>query len=205
MNETPDTSTTENQKNKITLGFLTSWALGILFLLTALATLFQPGTLGMGLASLLIAALLLPPARQFIHKKTGKSLSTGVRVVLFFVLLFSGAASLSGSQLQSNNVHVAQSSAAQGETPPKGLIVQEFNLESGAYGSGKIVGTLKNTTGRSYGYVQIEFGLFDDEGNTVGSTLANINNLDADSTWKFEAPVFNATATQAQVKNITSF
>lgn len=193
------------EKQKITLGFITSWGLGVLFLLSGLAGLFKPDAIGMGVANLMIAALLLPPMRQFVHQKTGKSLSTGVRVVLFFVLLFGGAMSISGTHQQFDGVEVAQNTTAQKKATPKGLIVQEFTLERGAYGTGKIVGTLKNTTGRSYGYVQIEFGLFDHEGNTVGSTLANINNLDPDSTWKFEAPVFKAGATEAQVKNITSF
>ena len=197
--------TTEDQKTKITLGFLTSWTLGLLFLLTAFVTISQSDTIGMGLACLFIAALLLPPARQFVHQKTGRSLSTGVRVVLFFVLLFGGAASISETNLQTSSVEVVQKATAQKKAPVKGLIVQEFTLERGAYGSGKIVGTLKNTTGRAYKYVQIEFGLYDGAGNTVGSTLANINNRDPDGTWRFEAPVFQAGATEAQVKDITSF
>lgn len=197
--------TTEDQKNKITLGFLTSWALGLLFLLTALVTIFQSDTVGMGISCLLIAALLLPPVRHFVHQKTGKSLSTGVRVVLFFVLLFGGAAGFSGANIQSGSAEVVQNTTAQKKAPPKGLIVQEFTLERDTYGTGKIVGVLKNTTGRAYKYVQIEFNLYDGAGSTVGSTLANINNLDPDGTWRFEAPVFQAGATEAQVKNITSF
>ena len=193
----------DTTKNKITLGFLTSWALGLLFLLTALITIFQPDTIGVGISCLLVAALLLPPARQFVHQKTGKSLSTGVRIVLFLVLLFGGAASMPTTNIKSGNFEIAQTTVK--NTKPKGLIVEEFSLEIGAYGNGKIVGTLKNTTGRAYKYVQIEFGLYDGAGNTVGSTLANINNLDPDGTWRFEAPVFQAGATEAQVKNIASF
>ena len=192
-----DTST---ENPKITLGFLTSWVLGIFFLLGAFATLFQSGTMGMAIVSFIIAALLLPPVRKFAHNKTGISLSTGVRIVLFLALLSAGAASI---QKTSTSFDVAQAVIKSAQS--KGLIVEEFAFERGAYGTRKIVGKLKNTTGRAYTYVQIEFNLYDGAGNTVGSTLANINNLDPDGTWRFEVPVLRAGATKARVKNITSF
>lgn len=80
---------TENtdQKNTITLGLITSWGLGILLLLSGLAAFSNPKTTGSGVPLLLIALLLLPPIRRFVYKKTGKSLSTGVRVVFVLVLM----------------------------------------------------------------------------------------------------------------------
>lgn len=201
------TETTENQKSKITLGLIMSWGLGGLFLLSGIASLFKPDAAGMGVAMLCSALLLLPPARAFAYRKTGKSLSTGLRIVLVIVLFGAGASTMPRSDFSTGNFEVSQAaSSGSGEkTEPKGLIVQEFSLQRDGYGTGKIVGVLKNTTGRSYKYVQIEFGLFDDEGNVVGSTMANVNNLDPDVTWKFSAPVFDGQAISAQVQNITSF
>ncbi len=206
---------TTNEKSKITLGLITSWGLGGLFLLAGIGGLFQPEARGMGMASLLIALLLLPPVRRFAHKTTRMSLSTGVRVVLFFILLGGGAASMQQGEFSAENVLEvseavttetnAPTATAKKEAPPKGLFVEEFSLQMDAYGIGKIVGTLKNTTNREYGYVQIEFNLYDSGGNQVGSTLANVNNLEAGRTWKFEAPVLTGNAAEAQVKNITSF
>ncbi len=204
---------TIEQKSKITLGTITSWGLGGLFLLAGIAGLFQPGTAAMGTAYLMIALLLLPPVRRFAHKITGMALSTGVRVVLFFVLLMGGTATMPG-EFAASSFEITQDApatteaatiTAKKETPPKGLFVEEFSLQMDAYGVGKIVGTLKNTTSREYGYIQIEFNLYDAGGNQVGSTLANINNLEPGRTWKFEAPVLTSEATEAQVKNITSF
>ncbi|MGB4107839.1 MAG: FxLYD domain-containing protein [Alphaproteobacteria bacterium] len=203
-----------NEKSQITLGLITSWGLGGLFLLAGITGMFQPDAAGMGVASLLIALLLLPPIRRFAHKTTGMSVSTGVRMVLFFVLLMGGAASMPQTEFAVNTFEVSQADSpaaatttatAKKEAPPKGLFVEEFSLQMDAYGVGKIVGTLKNTTGREYGYIQIEFNLYDAGGNQVGSTLANINNLEPGRTWKFEAPVLTGEATEAQVKNITSF
>ncbi len=206
-----DMTDTTEQKSKITLGLITSWGLGGLFLLAGIAGLFQPGTATMGAAYLLIALLLLPPVRRFAHKTTGIAISTGVRVVLFFILLMGGAATMPG-EFDVSSFEIAQDASPtvtpttqKKETPPKGLFVEEFSLQMDAYGIGKIVGTLKNTTNREYAYIQIEFNLYDSGGNQVGSTLANINNLEPGRTWKFEAPVLTGEATEAQVKNITSF
>ncbi len=206
------TDTTE-QKSKITLGLITSWGLGGLFLLAGIAGLFQPGTAAMGAAYLLIALLLFPPVRRAAHKTTGMALSTGVRVTLFFILLMGGAATMPG-EFAASSFEIAQDgpptteatpTTPKKDSPAKGLFVEEFSLQMDAYGVGKIIGTLKNTTSREYGYIQIEFNLYDSGGNQVGSTLANINNLEPGRTWKFEAPVLTGEATEAQVKNITSF
>lgn len=79
---------TENvdQKEKITIGCIASWGLGTIFLLAGVSAIFSPETSAAVIPSLLIAALLLPPVRKIAHQKTGKSLSTGVRVVLFLIL-----------------------------------------------------------------------------------------------------------------------
>lgn len=51
----------------------------------------------------------------------------------------------------------------------------------------KITGTLTNNTDRKKEYIQIEYTLYDADGNQVGTALANTNNLKAGGTWKFEA------------------
>lgn len=143
------------------------------------------------------------------------SLSTGARIAAFFVLLMGGAASSQQGEFSAENILEASeatttetgasTATAKKEAPAKGLFVEEFSLQMDAYGLGKIVGTLRNTTNREYGYVQIEFNLYDGAGNQVGSTLANVNNLEPGRSWRFEAPVLTGEATEAQVKNITSF
>lgn len=51
----------------------------------------------------------------------------------------------------------------------------------------KIVGILTNNSGHDCTYVQVEYNLYDADGNQVGTALANINNLKEGGTWKFEA------------------
>ena len=50
-----------------------------------------------------------------------------------------------------------------------------------------ITGTIKNTCGRSFRYVQVTFKLFDGSGAVVGTALANQANLENGESWKFKA------------------
>ena len=50
-----------------------------------------------------------------------------------------------------------------------------------------IEGTVKNNTNKKYSYVQITFNTYDEAGNVIGSCLDNINNLEANGTWKIKA------------------
>lgn len=62
---------------------------------------------------------------------------------------------------------------------------------------GYICGTVVNNTSQVYGYVEADINLYDDAGNQVGNTLANVNTLEANGQWKFKAPVIE--------KNVKTF
>lgn len=79
--------------------------------------------------------------------------------------------------------------------------VQDWNFTSGEY-SQEITGTIKNDTDKTFSYVQVEFNLYDDAGNQVGSTMANINNLESYGTWSFKAAVLEDNATKARLKGV---
>ena len=53
-----------------------------------------------------------------------------------------------------------------------------------------IRGTAKNTSNHSYSYASVEFSVYDSAGNNLGTALANVNNLGAGDTWRFEAVLF---------------
>lgn len=55
----------------------------------------------------------------------------------------------------------------------------------------KATGILKNNTDSDKSYIQITFAVKDKDGNKLGSAMANINNLKAGDTWKFEAMSFS--------------
>jgi hypothetical protein len=68
-----------------------------------------------------------------------------------------------------------------------------------------ITGRVRNNTDRKYGYVQITFNLYDDAGSQVGSTMANVNNLEPGGIWAFEALVLEQRAKRYKVSDLTGF
>lgn len=64
------------------------------------------------------------------------------------------------------------------------LVSSEGSYDGFAY---YVTGTIKNNTQKEYSYVQVTFNLYDAEGAQIGTALANINNLEANGTWKFKA------------------
>ena len=63
-----------------------------------------------------------------------------------------------------------------------------------------ICGTVKNNSNHNIGYIQVEINLYDKIGNLLESTIDNINNLEPNSTWKFEAPVINDKVSTYKIK-----
>ena len=51
----------------------------------------------------------------------------------------------------------------------------------------EISGIIKNESSYDYKYVQVEFSLYDVNGNNLGSAYDNMNNLNAGETWNFKA------------------
>lgn len=50
-----------------------------------------------------------------------------------------------------------------------------------------VKGTLKNKLNKSYSYVQIQYSMYDEDGNNLGTAFDNMNNLGAGETWSFSA------------------
>lgn len=86
-----------------------------------------------------------------------------------------------------------------------GLEVVDFDWKVGEFGNKYLVGTVKNNSGKQYSYAQVEFNLYDESGAQVGSTLANVNNLEPYGMWKFEAIVIEDKATRAKLKGVSGF
>lgn len=86
-----------------------------------------------------------------------------------------------------------------------GLEVVDFDWKVGEFGNKYLVGTVKNNSDKQYSYVQVEFNLYDESGVQVGSTFANVNNLEPYGTWKFEAIVIEDNATRAKLKGVSGF
>lgn len=90
-------------------------------------------------------------------------------------------------------------------------VQQEVNkpeLELIDHGSenGYIIGKIKNNTGKTYSYVQVEINLYDGNGNQVDSTISNVLNLEPYKTWSFSAVVLDQSKVKKyQVVNIEGY
>ena len=54
----------------------------------------------------------------------------------------------------------------------------------------EITGQIENTSTYDYGYVSVEFSLYDASGNNLGTAYENTTNLSAGETWGFKAQSF---------------
>lgn len=62
-----------------------------------------------------------------------------------------------------------------------------------------IEGKIKNNTNKTYSYAQVTFNLYDKDGVQLGTAMANINNFEANGTWKFKA--ISLTSENSKVKS----
>ena len=85
------------------------------------------------------------------------------------------------------------------------LQLVESHVETGDYGIKYIVGSVKNNGAKTYSYVQVTINLYDNSGAQVGSTLANVNNLEPGGTWKFKAYWTEKDGTSYKIKEITGW
>lgn len=67
-----------------------------------------------------------------------------------------------------------------------------------------VVGHIRNNTDKTYSYVQISINLYND-GTQVGSTLANVNNLEAGGTWEFKALITEESTTEYKIAEISGW
>jgi hypothetical protein len=106
------------------------------------------------------------------------------------------------SATRSTESYAASASTASSSSA---LTANGEKFKRGQYGNLVYTGNIINTTGKKLSYVQVEINLYDKNNVQVGSTLANINNLEPGVTWSFEAPVMEARAKTGKVAGITTF
>lgn len=139
-------------------------------------------------------------------KKTNSCAAIAIVVVGFLVVM-----GIIGSQLPDSKTDTTTSSATvetpavEPEKPDFELRDEDWAFENGEYGTRHIVGTATNNTDETFSYVQVEFNLYDASGAQVGSTMANCNNVEPHSKWKFDAIVMEDNATTAKFKGFSKF
>lgn len=124
-------------------------------------------------------------------EKKKKHIGKIILIVVVVIIALGAFGSLSGgdkgsdSSTSGGTAKTEQAEEKKQEQEPY-TISDEALDTSNPYGV-KITGTLVNNTDDDKSYLQIEYNLYDADGAQIGTALANINNLKAGGTWKFEA------------------
>ena len=71
--------------------------------------------------------------------------------------------------------------------------------------SNTITGVVQNNSNKDYEYLQITFTIYDAQGNVIDSAFANVNNIKAGGTWRFEAMFFEEEAASWELDEITGW
>lgn len=67
-----------------------------------------------------------------------------------------------------------------------------------------VEGKIKNNSSGAYSYVQVSINLYK-SGNLIGSTFANVNNLEFGGTWSFKAPITEDEADSYKITDISGY
>ncbi|WP_027309321.1 FxLYD domain-containing protein [Caloramator sp. ALD01] len=92
---------------------------------------------------------------------------------------------------------------AQKETKPDLEVLNHTFKQDGF--NGYITGQIKNNTDKTFSYVQVEINLYDKNGQQVGSTIDNINNLEPGKTWNFKAIILEDNVHSYKIVNVSGF
>lgn len=104
--------------------------------------------------------------------------------VLFVVIIGVVATSTGGGN--NNTTTPGSSNTTQTQKQEKFTLLSDERTTD-SIGTTYIEGEIKNNTDKTYTYVQVTFNLYDANGAQLGTAIDNINNLEANGTWKYKA------------------
>ncbi len=97
---------------------------------------------------------------------------------------------------------VLAAAAALAEDNPKDLRVSGDKLNLDTIG-GSITGTIDNLGTSEWDLVQVEFNLYDKDGNQVGNASDLVQNLESRGRWKFKAGFLDEGVVKYKLKAVT--
>lgn len=124
-------------------------------------------------------------------EKKKKPIGKIVLIVVVVLVALGAFGSLSGGDKgsdSSTSAGAAKTEQTEEKKPEQEpYTISDETLDTSNPYDAKITGTLVNNTDEDKSYLQIEYNLYDADGAQIGTALANIDNLKAGGTWKFEA------------------
>lgn len=133
-------------------------------------------------------------------------------ITVFFIFVFIGigiAAAVTDSINHSNQRSMASWVVWDGEgEPPYAKIIimnSEATRNTAVPTLGSIHGAASNQTGETLSYIQITYGIYNENGSKVGNCFANDNHLTDTTTWEYDAICSNlpTSAFRYRVEEVT--
>ena len=128
------------------------------------------------------------------------------------ILILSGIGSaMKKNDNKETNIETISVESENTESEDANLIDGKFELINGELNavnenySSYIIGSLKNTTSKTYSYAQVTFNLYDADGAQIGTALDNINNWEPDGLWKFKAIILEQDVASYKLVNVQAF
>lgn len=198
---------------------------GLVLGVVALLTSFLPiiNNLAFLFALLGLALAIVGLVGVLKGKRVGKGIAIGAMVVnalslvvvlatqaMFSSVLDEASKALNEGGVSTEDVSVVSDtsstedadSAAVDETPK--YTIEGETMTADQF-STKITGSLTNNTDQEVGYLQVSYMLYDADGARIGTAWANVNNLAAGETWKFEAVCFEEGVVDYKLAEVTGF
>lgn len=117
--------------------------------------------------------------------KCGKKLKhNGLRIVIGIILIFIGLGVIFSVDTTTNT---SQENNSNTQVTQEKFTLVSSEMTSDSIGSCYIEGTIQNNTNKNYNYAQVTFNIYDKDGNQLGTAVDNINNFQANGTWKYKA------------------
>ena len=107
-------------------------------------------------------------------------------IALVLIIIISAIASNSDSSTGTSGTSTDNGQTQASKPKEKFELVGDVEVVKDEF-STYLKGVIKNNSGKDCSYVQVLFNLYDADGNQIGTAMDNINNLEADGTWKFNA------------------
>ena len=128
------------------------------------------------------------------------------------ILILSGIGSaMKKNDNKETNIETISVESENTESEDANLIDGKFELINGELNavnenySSYIIGSLKNTTSKTYSYAQVTFNLYDADGAQIGTALDNINNWEPDGLWKFKAMILKQDVASYKLVKVQAF
>ncbi|WP_449316602.1 FxLYD domain-containing protein [Rubneribacter sp.] len=176
---------------------VTSLVLGVVAFLVSFIPLLNSFSVVAGLLGVIFGIVGIAVSAKGARRGRGLAIAGLVVCVVSILVSFASCGALVDAVDENANPVTTEDGSAASNSPAadegaaqqdaeKYAVADEQLVDKG-YGMYAITGTLTNTSGKDFGYVQVQYVLKDASGAQIGTAWGNTSSLADGVSWKFEA------------------